>query len=224
MGKYITGIIFLCLATVGSGYLQGRLSNRWGVDQETQDLGKLLEEVPETESIGDWELVSSNRFDDEVVQMLACTGHISRVYRHRTNNWVVRMFAVTGPQGNISVHTPEICYSSKEYKPPFEKYRSDLEIHGDPHQFWTITMRARSENEPHLLRAWYGWTTKRVFEAPGSARWAFFGKPRLTKIQLACQLPDPDAMPDVQEKEAVDPCEDFLRAFLPVLADYSELK
>ena len=112
MGKQLViAVLVACVATAAAGLVEGRYSNRWGQPPKLVAAGEKLAIVPD--HIGDWQLKSSEPFDDEVVEMLQCAGNFSREYVNSITGETVRMALSSGPPGPTAVHTPEICYSSR---------------------------------------------------------------------------------------------------------------
>ena len=68
--------------------------------------------------------------DEDTVEMLECTGNIVRTYENQRTGEVVSVFVIVGPAGPIAVHTPEICYSSQNYKS--RDTRQQVAIRGRP--------------------------------------------------------------------------------------------
>lgn len=152
--------------------------------------------------------------DKDTVEMLECTGSIVRTYRNPRTGDVVSLFVIVGPAGPIAVHTPEICYSSRNYKS--RDARSQVAMAGEQgqdDQLWALSFKTKSVQED-LLRVYYAWSTGNRWSAPKDARFAFAGWPYLYKLQLSSKLP---AGTDLKTH---DTCREFLKDFLPVLRQY----
>jgi hypothetical protein len=116
-----------------------------------------------------------------------------------------------GPPGPISVHTPEVCFSSRNFR--INEARELVELATTPDRtdaFWSLTFDARDAGQERL-RVYYAWTTGRPWQASGSPRFQFSGQPCLYKIQLSCPAPVSGG------SETSDSCRRFLEAFVPVL-------
>lgn len=202
-----------CLALVAmtltaAGY-EGWLENRWAEPVDRQLAQRRLANVPER--IADWELDSSEPLEPSVVKMLRCSGYLNRIYRHRVTDERVQVAVLAGPSGPISVHTPEICYSSRDYQTVDAPRRMQVRPNDRPDEaLWETTFRENG-SEGGLLRVAYGWSAGDFWKAPSQPRFTFGGEPLLYKLQLAVYQP-PGA-----ELEATDACRIFLRDFLPVL-------
>lgn len=208
MRRPLTILSVLCalVLTLGAGILHGRLSLRWGPDQHLQEAGQRLAEFPD--QVGPWTLVNREELPAETRAMLNCSASLLRSYVNQDTGETVTVTVLQGPSGPISVHTPEICYSSRAYRVSEPRSVVKLAVDGErTSELWALTFRSKDVDES-LLRVYYGWTTDGVWHAPASARWSFGGQPFLYKIQLA-SLP--------RELSAHDPCASFLRDFIPAL-------
>ncbi len=200
----------LILLTLSSGLIHGRLSGRWGQAEILASAGKRLNALPKRD-LGDWRLVEEQPFEESVIAMLECTGHTARVYENRKTGGRVTMFVIVGPHGPTVAHTPDICYSSREYDIHREREKRGLKSpDGKRHTFWVMTMKSKSEVDPHFLRVWYAWSDGELWSAKDHPRWDYLGTPRLYKIQLAARIP---------EEDSADPIESFLASFLPELQE-----
>jgi hypothetical protein len=194
----------LLAATAVVGVVHGNLTNRWGEQPDMFAAAELLEELPE--SIEGWNLLRSSPLDERVKEMLQCSGSISRVYENATTGERIYVVVLLGPSGPIAVHTPEICYSSKDYRITAARQRWSL---NEQEEFWDLRLKA-NDISGSPLRVLYGWTNDRHWHATQYPRFAFGGRPLLYKIQLAGPVP---------VDQGRDACQDFLTAFLPVLRE-----
>ena len=212
------GLALVVALTVASGVLQGRLRNRWGPSETMQAAAQELGKVPP--SFGGpqndrWQLKATEATDkmsDDVIEMLECTGYINRCYENRRTGEQVNVFVVIGPTGPIAAHTPEICYSSRNYTSRDARQRVAIdrtaEVQND--ELWALSFKTKNIRED-LLRVYYGWTTSGRWSATDNARYGFVGSPYLYKIQLASEMPAGSNL------KTTDTCREFLKDFLPVL-------
>ena len=101
--------------TLADGVIHGRLTYRWvGTPTERLRAADRLEEVPDR--CGDWEVVSSKPLSEYVQSILQLESHISRVYVNRQTQQHVQVAVILGPFGPTSTHTPDICYTSRDYR------------------------------------------------------------------------------------------------------------
>jgi hypothetical protein len=207
--KFTSSILWIlaALLTAGAGVLAGSFNNRWGVAAELEAAGSQLANLSKT--IGQWEMLSSQSVGRGTQAMLQCTGSIVRVYRNRDTGQVVSMALLVGPPGPISVHTPEICFSSREYTQlgPREAFQI-ANLQRSDEGFWGLQFR-KNDLHSELLRVVYAWSDGNGWVAPNEPRFSFAGERMLYKIQLAA--------PIAETSKASDPCRDFLRDLLPVL-------
>ena len=210
----ISSIVVVLVLTLVSGIIQGRMTNRWGVPETSAVAAKRLAEFLEDTEFGDWKCESSRRMSEHVVDMLECAEHIDRTYVNQRTGDTVNVAILLGPSGPISVHTPEVCYSSRAYDIREERQRVSIQSKdGKEDTFWGLTFRSNSL-DADILRVYYAWTPGRNWEAPKEPRFSFSKYPYIYKIQLAGHLP---LEADV---DAEDPCRKFLQDFVPVAREY----
>jgi len=207
-------IVLLLGLTLVSGIIHGRMTDRWGVPQTSLDAAEKLGLFSEDKQFGDWKCESSNRMSDHVVEMLACAEHIDRTYVNQRTGETVNVAVLLGPPGPISVHTPEVCYSSRAYDSRDERQRVTIKTtDGTEHTFWALTFRS-NRLDADILRVYYAWTAGGPWASPKEPRWSFSNCPYIYKIQLASHLP---LGSDVQTD---DPCRRFLQDFVPALKSH----
>ncbi len=200
------GLIVLLLAiTLVTGAVHGRLTQRWGPVPDLLAAARHLESFPQ--QFGDWQLLKMEPIDESTIQMLSCAGYVNRQYVNRKTGQTVSVAIMLGPSGPISVHTPEVCYSSRAYsiKDP-RKPISISDSEGQSHTFWNLSFRTNTPSTEQL-RVYYAWYGKRGWEASTSPRFEFAGRALLFKLQIASLGP---AVPRDQQ----DPCAEFLAAML----------
>jgi hypothetical protein len=207
----ISGYVAAVALTLTGGLVEGRLTNRWGPPAHLTAAAERLAQVPE--QIGDWHLESSKPFDKSVEQMLECAGHFLRVYTNDKTGESVSVAMLVGPPGPTAVHTPEICYSSRNHHPLEEKHVVQIRPAQVPDEsFWGMTFQSTGI-EPHRLRVLYAWSgADGHWRAAKNPRMEHAGDKLLFKIQLAANLPRESA-----NDSASDPCQRFLADFLPAL-------
>lgn len=206
-------VLVLVVLTVTSGMLHGRLSRRWGASDELRRAGERLELFPTR--FGSWVMQSSSELGEYAESVLECTGYINRVYRDEETGTEVSVGVVVGPAGPIATHSPEICFSSRDYRVLDERKQVSVSWPGRPGaaQFWAVTFEPANE-AGDLLRVYYGWSDGAAWGAPRDPRLAYFGRPLLYKLQAAASVPvDADL-------QASDPCARFLESFLSALQSH----
>ena len=198
----------LIAITIGTGVVHGRLIGRWGVPTDVVSGAKLLDRVPD--QVGDWRKTGKDQaLAPEAAKMLQCTGSIVRVYENVRSGDRVSVAVILGPSGPTAVHTPEICYSSRDYQITQDRQvwspSGGSEAAAD--SFWDLRM-ATNDVSMTPMRVIYGWTDGKTWQATKYPRFSFGGSPYLYKLQLAGPAPVEDGR---------DACDEFLTAFLPAL-------
>jgi hypothetical protein len=205
-GLYLR-IIVAAGVTIACGILNGRLTHRWGPSTDMRSAAERLDAIPD--HFGSWRLHHSEKMGQTVIDMLQCAGYVFRTYVDTCTGEQVRVAILLGPPGPIAVHTPEICFSSRDYHQEALRRRVAVPgAEGGDDAFWAVTFRA-NDLQRQSLRIYYGWTTGGKWEAAESPRYGFAGSPYLYKIQLATFVPS------WARTETQDPCRRFLADFLP---------
>jgi hypothetical protein len=204
----LIAILVLCTVTVATGWVNGRLSNRWGESVDLVAAGQRLEAVPDR--VGNWEMQFSRPFEDDVVEMLQCAGHFNRAYVNSLTGETVTVELLVGPPGPTAAHTPEICYSSRNHEITEESNAVQTRPAASPDEtFWRMTLRS-TDIEQRLQRVYYSWCgPDGCWRAAKNPRFEYGGQGLLYKVQLASELRE--------AQDADDPCRRFLQDFLPAL-------
>lgn len=192
--------------------IHGRLTQRWGPSSSTLKAAEELQSFPD--SFATWKIQSTNTFSDSVLTELRCSGYISRIYQNQETGTVVNVAVLLGPPGEISVHTPEICFSSRDFS--IESKRQRLVIQkpdGSREEFWSLDFRS-NDLQGQLVHVAYGWSLGSHWSAPEEPRFVFGGQQHLYKIQLAAYG---NAR---QEMSGDNPCRQFLADFIPAIRNY----
>jgi hypothetical protein len=199
--------------TVVSGVIYGRMTNRWGLPPDTLAAAEKLKGVPD--GFGDWRLQGTEDLDKSALEMLDPAGYFMRRYENRKTGDVVSVTVLLGLPGPISVHTPEICFGSQNYTSRGERRKVSIRAAtGAEDEFWALDFKLDNLLQGGVLRSYYAWSSGDRWVAPKDARFWSAGMPYLYKIQLSAQVPvDIDAKSD-------DPCQKFLRDFVPVLKNH----
>lgn len=196
----------MLVGTLGAGWLHGRMTNRWGFHPDSNLAAARLRQ-PLPDRVGHWKLRREAELEQSVIRMLQCPASISRVYEHEQTGDVISVAVLLGPPGPISVHTPEICYSSHDYTVTSAREKIDLaDVTGTKHSLWEVRMKS-NRVDGASLRVLYGWTTGEGWLAAEYPRFGYGGVPHLYKIQLASSSLPVDSL------EEFDPAKDFLQHF-----------
>jgi hypothetical protein len=195
------------VATLASGWVHGRLANRWGHAGALQAAGaKLDRELPSR--LGSWRLVKTIPLEPEVKEVLQCAGHLQGTYANEQTGEAVTVAVLVGPSGPLSVHSPEICYSAIDYELAGERQAWNVtDEKGQSHSLWKLHANSRHSTRPNL-RILYGWSQGGRWEAVRGPRFALAGLPILYKLQVS------GPARDKQAEQGPDPCQDFLARFL----------
>jgi hypothetical protein len=200
------------IATVISGLLLGHASDRWGASSDALAAEHSLNR-PLPNRVGNWRMRKEQTLEQDVLKLLRCKSYLARVYEHDQTGDLVTITVLVGPAGPLSVHTPEICYSSRDYviSKTRNKYVVD-DNSGKHHEFWDVALKAR-DAETSTQRVLYGWASGDIWNASEHPRFAYAGAPYLYKLQLAARSQDGAQL------EGFDMCQDFLRSFLVQLQE-----
>jgi hypothetical protein len=191
------------LLTAATGFVYGRWTQRWGPAPSLVAAAERVREMP-TE-FGDWKLLQDQSMSPGVIETLQCAGFAKRIYINRTTGDRVAVALIVGPSGPTSVHTPEICYSSRNHE--IAEPRQQQLFHqsgGAAHSLWSTVFRSRNADGT-TLHVYYGWSTGGPWIASPSPRFQFGGHPLLYKIEFSTE---------VSPTEDGDPCQGFFKDLL----------
>jgi Protein of unknown function (DUF3485) len=209
--KSVLNLFVCCVLVFGTysgGWLQRQNSNRWDSAGALRLAGEQLRQ-PLPNLLGNWRLVGERHFADDVVRALQCRAYVCRSYTNDQTGDIVSVAVLVGPPGPMSVHTPEICYSSKDYQVTAGRVPTKVDDEsGQQHVLWELKLAADDMNRAPL-RVLYGWGTGGPWLATRHPRFTHAGATYLYKIHLAA--------PATEVSDNYDPCQDFLRSFLPEL-------
>jgi len=191
---------------MAAGIVYGRYSHRWGPTPDLLSAARSLESLPS--QVGEWQLQSEEEIGSSTIRMLECTGYVNRRYVSSRSGDTVVLAILAGPPGPIAVHTPEICYSSRNYKIADGREAIRLKGAGSrPHTFWNTTFESKNAFGERLS-VFYAWSDGEEWAASRSPRYEFAASPQLFKLQLAGLRAGPDG------SEGNDPSARFLKALL----------
>jgi hypothetical protein len=204
--SFIAVITAGLVITIGTGLVCGNITHRWGAQPDLLAAGAHLKTFPTR--IGNWQLAEEAPMSDSEIAMLSCAGYVNRTYIDQKSGNTVSLAIYVGPPGPIAVHTPEVCYSSRDYTVEGERKRVqfDSSDHRE-HSLWNTKFRANNAIGERQS-VYYGWLADETWIAADSPRFAFAGSPMLFKLQIAARVP-----PDTAGA-SVDPCQEFLREML----------
>jgi hypothetical protein len=155
------------------------------------------------QQFGEWQLLNEEPIGADALQMLSCAGYVNREYVNRKSGQSVSIAIIVGPPGPISVHTPEICFSSRAYTLSDEKVITTInDREGRAHTFWSIAFQPNNPSADQL-RVIYAWTASDTWIAAKAPRFEFARQRTLFKLQLASVVSAPTDRTN-------DPCHAFL--------------
>src|SRR6516162_896678 len=163
----------LAVITAGSlialpGFVQGVWSGRWSQSQELEQAVASLERMPL--NIGDWK-GHTIELDREQIEGADLAGHCCRRYENQRDGRVVTVILMCGRSGPVSVHTPDVCWTSTGYEMVARRSRWQPESRSA--EFWTARFRKDEASAPLYRRVFWSWNAGGSWQAPDSARFAF---------------------------------------------------
>jgi hypothetical protein len=214
-------LIVVVTATVAVGALHGRMTLRWGPRPDMQAAAAMLENVPG--QCGSWRMTTSSKMSSGEIRMLRCAGYVSRQYVNEKTGDRVSVGIVFGPPGAISEHTPEVCFSSRDFTQLGKRERTEItrrrssgnKVSGD--EFWFVDFQ-KNTVASQKVRVYWAWSTGGRWQAPNGPKSAFAGSRHLYKMQLSATMwsRESAAMPDAPN----DTCGRFLSELLPAAQRY----
>ncbi len=206
----IAAILLATGLTILSGIMHGRYSNRWGPPAEAIAAAQRFKDVPR--EFGNWRLKSTQELSDIASKMLQPAGSFIGTFENLLTADVVDVTLLIGPPGNISVHTPEVCFGSKFYQQLGERQKRAVNGQGkDDDEFWWMDYKLTTLGGAKL-RVYYAWSFGDRWMALKNPRLSSAGHPYLYKIQLTNILP-----PGYDGSASDDACLKFLEDFVPAV-------
>jgi hypothetical protein len=205
--KNLIRIVAAMILMIGAGLVHGDWTNRWGASPALKELASRLDTLPMV--LGDWtaeahELPAAER------AMTGAVGAISRIYKNPRNGLALSVLLLTGLPGNISTHTPDVCYPAAGYTLGAPEPYSRSYGKSQSAQFLTASA-VKSGVNSSTLRIYWAWHSSKGWSAPEDARWAFAAEPMLSKLYLVRETVGAPVDPKT------DPCNEFMKLLLPEL-------
>ena len=197
--KLIIGLVVLTILTVIPTIVDGQRRFRWGQDTETLELAEKINAIPK--NFGDWECTSESELSPTSLQLLTPFNSITRTYYNQREKINVNLFVLLGPTGPTAVHTPDICFDSREYKKIGDRKAISVDMDSNRSRksnskFFRTEFKSRNIEEQGL-KSIYAW---RDSDGPWSAaeqpRWSFADNRYLFKLQATARFPSVEAMKD----------------------------
>src|SRR5262245_26460971 len=118
-------IVLLLTGTIGVGLIHGQMTNSWKESPTSRIAGERLKAaVPR--DFGAWRFEHQDEFSPEVLRILGQPACFSRVYQHVQTGDTITVAVIAGQPGPVSVHTPEICYSSRDYALAGQRTKAEI--------------------------------------------------------------------------------------------------
>jgi hypothetical protein len=214
MKTFVYGSFVAIALTIASGVVQGLLSNRWGGSDLDRQIGAKLESLPE--QFANWELKKSSALDKDAIDQLEPYGYIQREYVNRRSGASIGVLILVGPSGPISVHTPEVCFESRDHQQLGERVKISIPARDREDTIWKTTFRL-SGVDGRLLNIYYAWSTGGHWQAAENPRFSLATRPYLYKIQITNQTPKENGD---DRGPTADAAMEFLTDIIPILQNY----
>jgi hypothetical protein len=193
---------------IGTGLVHGTWTNRWRPSAALTAQAARLDSVPTV--IGDWKSTGFE-LDPEEREMAGAVNYLARRYTHAGRGITLTVLLLCGLPGNISTHSPEICYPGEGFSlDEATGFTRDYGSPNGPAEFRTALAK-RGGTNPSVLRLFWGWNASKGWFAPDNPRWTFASEPALCKLYVVRETAG--AIVDAKD----DPCNEFLTVFLPEL-------
>jgi hypothetical protein len=216
MMRYFIVVIPAVLLTLVSGWLHRSAASTWS-QTRLEEAQAQLNRLPDV--VGAWQRVSQPPLGSEALEMLDCQVYTNSTYRHDTTGALVTSTILLATAGPLSVHAPEVCYASDNYKVITPRQRVTVTTDAGEAEFWKVVLQG-AEGQSQAVSVYYGWHgtrrngTNNHWLAPDNERFYFAGEGLLYKLQLACY-----AQPNL-DSQADDDGQAFLTDFLAALAQH----
>ena len=185
--KLLLAMAAAVVLTVAPALVQGRLVHRWGTPPDMSAAAQQLVQFPR--SFGDWDVSQDGEpLSEDICHELGLVGHVSRVYKNRTNGEVVTLLLMLGQSGRLVRHPPDICYANRANQQVNEATTMSVDTTAPPSELRLLEYRKSGlATEDRFLVA-YGLTTDITWSAPKYPRIAFGGSPHVYKLQILTTL------------------------------------
>lgn len=182
----------------------------WNFNNEPNVFAERLGHVPL--EVRDW-IGADTKVDAQQMKDAEAAGYLSRRYVQRGSGAEVSFFMICGRPGPISVHTPDICYGGLGFQVVGAKNR--YHFGGKEETLSSDFIWANFEKPdmvaPPRMRIYWAWKAGPGWQAPKNPRMTLGGEKALYKLYLVYR-----PAPGTELKEH-DPCQEFMKDFLPIL-------
>lgn len=184
-----------------SGAVQGWFSGRWIDRSKQKKISQAITDLPE--SVGAWSMEKEVPLGEAALSILNPYGYINRTYVNEKTGWTISIAVLYGLKGPIAVHTPEVCYSSRDFVLMNDKTPYTLPIANEG-TLWRQEFQSQKVGAEHMM-VYHGWSDGGPWMAAKNPR--FLRTETLAKIQIAAFGADAEQ----------DPIPEFLESFVPSL-------
>jgi hypothetical protein len=201
-------IVIAIVVIVGSGVIDGLLTDRWALSAERAASAANLAQVPKL--LGSWE-GEDLPLDPDFQERQGIEDFLYRLYVNPQTGSRVHVFLVCGRPGPVSNHTPEICYESAGYTKDGTT-DSYSPVPGASDNFLSAKFIKHDAVFSDQLRIFWAWNPNGHWQVPKHPRMTFFRYPALFKLYVIRHFAD------VKESlDDDDPALDLMRLLLPEL-------
>jgi hypothetical protein len=204
-----TGLILI----IGSAYVHGVLTDRWGLPPDLSAASAKFDGIPHV--VGDWHSVPLE-ISEAQLRGAEAVGHFARIYRNDQTQVEIQVMILCGPHGPIAVHPPTICFTGAGWQQTYPEEPQEIKSDGGQATFWkTVFTRLAADGMRSDLDTYWAWSDDGEWEAPENPRMEFANRPHLYKMYVTRHR---GASADAKMKESAEPpCEEFLKVFLPTV-------
>lgn len=193
---------------VGSGLVQGYLSDRWQPHRQVADAVARVARLPLT--MGAWHGTPLSPRDPGELKDVAA--HFYARFVNDRDSSSVSVLLVAGLPGPVSIHVPTDCYLANGFDVGEPVPLLLDQMPGAPGgEFMTAALSRAGPAGSKSLRIYWAWTADGCWKAPETPRWTFAAAPVLYKLYL---LPE---SPNGNRQSADIACKTFMRSLLPEL-------
>ena len=165
------------------------------------------------QQIGEWQGTDIEGSDEKVRKIAGAEGELIRTYKN-ANGDEVRISLICGRLRDITFHTPDRCYPAAGFEMQGDPHREVFELPGNSAEFFTTSFLKSEPSGTHAERGYWSWTGDGKWVAPDNTKYAFAHQQRaLYKLYVFGNVP----VGAKQQANQEDPCQSFIRAFLPAL-------
>jgi hypothetical protein len=185
--RLIFALAAIAVFTIVPALIEGQYVNRWGTPPDLAGAAERVESFPR--EFGAWTyLEDGDRLNPDVCSQLGIQGYMSRAYKNRTTDDVVRVLLMVGQSGPLLRHPPYICYANMANEQIGDMTKLQVSTTKPAGEFNLLEYkRARSVTNDRFLVA-YGLAADAIWKVPAMPRIEFGAAPLLYKVQLLTAL------------------------------------